>query len=64
MRVLAFVPDLMDRSRMRAPGAEVVFVSDPSELVGAEADLVVLDLSRQLPRRRGHDQSRGRCRMW
>jgi len=46
MRVLAFVPDLMDRSRMRAPGAEVVFVSDPSELVGAEADLVVLDLSR------------------
>lgn len=46
MRVLAFVPDLMDRSRLRAPGAEVVFVSDPSELVGAEADLVVLDLSR------------------
>lgn len=40
--VLAWVPDLMDRSRF---GARVLFVSDPSDLVGP-ADLVLIDLAR------------------
>ena len=31
-RVVAFVPDLMDRSRLRAPGVEVAFVDDPEGL--------------------------------
>ena len=45
-QVVAFVPDLMDRSRLIAPGVEVVFVEDPVELADADADLVVVDLSR------------------
>lgn len=32
-RVRAFVPDLMDRSRLRAPGVEVGFVADPATLL-------------------------------
>ena len=45
-RVVAFVPDLMDRSRLSAPGVEVVFVDDPEGLADAHADLVVADLAR------------------
>lgn len=45
-RVVAFVPDLMDQSRLVAPGVEVVFVDDPLELGGARADLIVVDLAR------------------
>ena len=45
-RVVAFVPDLMDRSRLSAPGVEVVFVDDPEGLADTHADLVVVDLAR------------------
>ena len=48
-RVVAYVPDLMDRSRLdRLGGVPVLHVSDPADLA-AEAtatDLVVVDLSR------------------
>lgn len=44
-RVTAYVPDLMDRSKLAAAG-EVTFVATPGELAGAAADLVVVDLSR------------------
>jgi hypothetical protein len=45
--VVAFVPDLMDRSRLSAAG-EVTFVSRASDLAAAAtgATLVVVDLSR------------------
>ena len=45
-RVRAFVPDLMDRSRLRAPEASVEFVADPAVLLDEPADLFVLDLAR------------------
>ena len=45
-RVRAFVPDLMDRSRLRAPEASVEFVADPAALLDEPADLFVLDLAR------------------
>jgi hypothetical protein len=48
-RVLAFVPDLMDRSRVAgAAKHRVRFAASPGELVrdASEADLVVADLSR------------------
>ena len=48
-RVVAYVPDLMDRSRMAALG-DVAFVPDPASLaarVAAEgAEVVVVDLTR------------------
>lgn len=44
--MVAFVPDLMDRSRLVAPATEVIFVSDPADLASTGADLVVVDLSR------------------
>jgi hypothetical protein len=45
MTVLAFVPDLMDRSRLS--GLDVRFVARPDELSVAQAgDIVVVDLSR------------------
>ncbi len=44
-RVAAYVPDLMDRSRLAAAG-DVTFVAAPEELAGTAADLVVVDLSR------------------
>jgi hypothetical protein len=49
MKVVAYVPDLMDRSRISgAGGAEVEFVSSPAALPdrGASADLVIVDLGR------------------
>ena len=45
MTVLAYVPDLMDRSRLA--GIDVTFVTDPASLADATAaDVVVVDLSR------------------
>ena len=51
-RVLAFVPDLMDRSRLSAvPGIELRFAGAASELAtmssGWSADIVVVDLGAQ-----------------
>ena len=45
MRIAAYVPDLMDRSKLAAVGG-VEFVRDPRLLVEVEADVVVVDLSR------------------
>ncbi len=44
--ILAYVPDLMDRSKVAAAAPEVRFVDRPDDLVDAEADLVVVDLGR------------------
>lgn len=43
---MAYVPDLMDRSRIAAPGVEVTFVKSPASLTGVGADLVIVDLGR------------------
>ncbi len=47
-RVVAFVPDLMDRSRIRAVAPDAAFVADPAglEAAAADADVVVVDLTR------------------
>ena len=44
-RVAAYVPDLMDRSRLTGVG-QVTFVATPGDLAAVEADVVVVDLSR------------------
>ena len=44
-RVAAYVPDLMDRSRLDSVG-DVTFVATPAELATATAEVVVVDLSR------------------
>jgi len=46
-RIVAYVPDLMDRSKVAAAGA-VTFVARPADLAGAseDADVVVVDLTR------------------
>jgi len=46
--VVAYVPDLMDRSKVSAAAADVRFVPRPDALVeaAAAADLVVVDLGR------------------
>ena len=44
-RVAAYVPDLMDRSRLAGVG-DVTFVDQPSGLASLEADVVVVDLTR------------------
>jgi DNA-binding NarL/FixJ family response regulator len=48
--VVAFVPDLMDRSKVSAAPADVRFVKDAASLASAAAhpgvDLVVVDLSK------------------
>jgi hypothetical protein len=46
VKVVAFVPDLMDRSRVEAAGGPVQWVSSPGQLAGTDADLVIVDLSR------------------
>ena len=48
MTVVAYVPDLMDRSKVAAAASTARFVAEPSGLVGAAApgDIVVVDLSR------------------
>jgi len=43
--VVAFVPDLMDQSRLRAAG-DIAFVRSPAELIGSQARLVLVDLAR------------------
>ena len=45
--IVAYVPDLMDRSKVAAAG-DCVFVSRPADLAArsAEADLVVVDLTK------------------
>jgi hypothetical protein len=48
-RIVAYVPDLMDRSKItNAATVDVVFVRDPADLAAeaASADLVVVDLQR------------------
>jgi hypothetical protein len=44
-RIAAYVPDLMDRSKVASAG-DVTFVSRPADLAGVEADVVVVDLMR------------------
>ncbi len=44
-RVVAYVPDLMDRSRL-APAGDVTFVATPADLATTPGDVVVVDLSR------------------
>lgn len=46
-RVIAYVPDLMDRSKLAAAG-DVLFVARPADLAGlsATAEVVVIDLTR------------------
>lgn len=48
MKVVAYVPDLMDRSKVAAAPADVTFVRQPAELAeaAADADLVVVDVTR------------------
>lgn len=47
-RIVAYVPDLMDRSKVAAAAGDVVFASRPADLAGlsAAADVVVVDLTR------------------
>ncbi|HUR18287.1 MAG TPA: hypothetical protein VMZ51_05035 [Acidimicrobiales bacterium] len=45
-RIAAYVPDLMDRSKVAAAVPDVVFVATPAALATADADIVVVDLSR------------------
>ncbi len=47
-RIVAYVPDLMDRSKVKAAAPDATFVPDPSALTAAaaDADLVVVDLTR------------------
>ncbi len=47
-RVVAYVPDLMDRSRVAAAPADITFVNDLTGLAAAAAgaDTVVVDLTR------------------
>ncbi|MEM7285570.1 MAG: hypothetical protein AAF480_04390 [Actinomycetota bacterium] len=44
MRVVAFAPDLMDQSKLRAAGVEIV--RSVGALAEVEADRVLVDLSR------------------
>ena len=46
MKVVAYVPDLMDRSKVAAAAPDATFVARPDELASVDADLVVLDLTR------------------
>lgn len=45
-RVAAYVPDLMDRSRVQAAVGDVAFVASPAGLAAVEADLVLVDVGR------------------
>src|SRR5688500_4391400 len=49
MRVVAYVPDLMDRSRITNVAPEARFVDSPSDLVAAStgADIALVDISRE-----------------
>ena len=46
MKVVAYVPDLMDRSKVAAAAPDAIFVARADELASVDADLVVLDLTR------------------
>ena len=46
MSVAAYVPDLMDRSRVSAAAPGVVFVARPEDLAATDATVVVVDLGR------------------
>jgi hypothetical protein len=46
MSVLAYVPDLMDRSKVSAAAPDVRFVSSPAALVDGGGSVVVVDLGR------------------
>lgn len=45
-RVAAYVPDIIDRSKIATAVRDVRFVGHPDELRGVDADLVVVDLAR------------------
>jgi hypothetical protein len=45
-RVVAYVPDLMDRSKVAAAAPGATFVPAPGDLAGAGADVIVVDLER------------------
>ena len=45
-QVVAYVPDLMDRSKVAAAGRDIIFVDDPKALPDTPGDLVVVDLMR------------------
>ena len=44
--VVAFVPDLMDQSKLRLAMPGICFVKEVSELIDIEVDLAVVDLSK------------------
>jgi hypothetical protein len=44
--VVAYAPDLADRSRIDAALPDVTFVKTPADLDAADADIVIIDLSR------------------
>jgi hypothetical protein len=46
MTVRAFVPDLMDRSKVAAAAPTTIFVREPGDLAAEAGDVVVVDLSR------------------
>ena len=46
MRVAAYVPDLIDRSKVAAAAPDATFVDAPSKLSGLDASIVVVDLGR------------------
>ena len=46
MNVAAYVPDLMDRSKVAAAAPGATFVARVDDLASVDADLVVLDLTR------------------
>ena len=65
MKVVAYVPDLMDRSKVAAAAPDATFVARPDDLASVDADLVVLDLTRPgavdvIPR--VHARTLGFCR--
>ena len=45
-RVAAYVPDLMDRSKVAAVARDTAFVSTPQALADVDADVYVVDLNR------------------
>jgi hypothetical protein len=46
VKVAAYVPDLMDRSKVAAAAPDATFVARADDLASVDADLVVLDLTR------------------
>ena len=51
MQIVAYVPDLMDRSKVQAAGRmgghDIVFVAKAADLADAEGELVLVDLGRE-----------------